>query len=81
MSVPVAIASICVDILFGEGSVLGTLDPIIIILSTAISFGVGYLSIELLLKLSQKIQFGYFCILYGIIAIAIIIPVLIASSF
>jgi len=80
MSVPVAIASIGVDILLGEGSVLGTLDPIIIILSTAISFGVGYLSIELLLKLSQKIQFGYFCILYGIIAVAIIIPILIVSS-
>ncbi len=80
MSVPVAIASIGIDIIFGEGSILGTLDPIIIILSTLISFGVGYLTIEFLIRVAQKIQFGYFCILYGIISIIIIIPILLISS-
>ncbi len=74
MSVPVVIASIAVDIIFGEGSVFGILDPITIIIITLISFIVGYASIEILLKIAKKIQFGYFCLLYGIIAYAIILP-------
>ena len=73
------IASIGVDIIFSESSVFGTLDLLTIILITLISFCVGYLSIELLLKVSQKIDFGYFCIVYGIISYAIIIPFLIIS--
>ncbi|MFW9900174.1 MAG: undecaprenyl-diphosphate phosphatase [Candidatus Thorarchaeota archaeon] len=77
MSVPVALASIIVDIIFGEGSVFGTLEPYLIILSTIISFLVGYLTIELLLRIAQKISFGYFCISYGIIAYIIIVPLLI----
>ena len=77
MSVPVAIASIIVDIIFGEGSIFGTLEPFLIVLSTIISFLVGYLTIELLLRIAQKISFGYFCISYGIIAYIIIVPLLI----
>ncbi|GAJ01309.1 unnamed protein product, partial [marine sediment metagenome] len=68
MSVPVVIASIAVDIIFGEGSVFRILDPITIIIITFFSFIVGYASIEILLKIAKKIQFGYFCLLYGIIA-------------
>ena len=74
MSVPVVIASIAVDIIFGEGSVFRILDPITIIIITFISFIVGYASIEILLKIAKRIQFGYFCLLYGIIAYAIILP-------
>ena len=74
MSVPVVIASIAVDIIFGEGSVFRILDPITIIIITLISFIIGYASIEILLKIAKRIQFGYFCLLYGIIAYAIILP-------
>ncbi|MFX0000147.1 MAG: undecaprenyl-diphosphate phosphatase [Candidatus Hodarchaeota archaeon] len=74
MSVPVAIASIIVDIIFGDGSVFGIIEPFLIILTTIICFFVGYLTIEFLLKVAQKINFGYFCIVYGIIAYLIIIP-------
>ena len=74
MSVPVVIASIAVDIIFGEGSVFRILDPITIIIITLSSFIVGYASIEILLKIAKRIQFGYFCLLYGIIAYAIILP-------
>ena len=74
MSVPVVIASIAVDIIFGEGSVFRILDPITIIIITFLSFIVGYASIEILLKIAKRIQFGYFCLLYGIIAYAIILP-------
>ena len=77
MSVPVAIASIIVDIIFGEGSVLSALEPINIVLITIISFLVGYLTIEFLLRIAQKISFGYFCISYGLIAYIIIIPILV----
>lgn len=77
MSVPVIIASIGVDILFGEGSVFGSLDPITIIVTTIISFLVGYLTMNLLLKIANKIGFGYFCIIYGLVAILIIVPILI----
>lgn len=74
MSVPVAIASIIVDIIFGGGSIFGTLDPLLVISTALISFLVGYFTIELLLRVAQRISFGYFCILYGVIAFLIIIP-------
>jgi len=80
MSVPVVFASIIVDFIFGEGSVFGILDPITIIIITIVSFVVGYVSIEILLKLAQKLNFGYFCIIYGIIAFAIIFPFLLISN-
>ena len=74
MSVPVVLASIGMDIIFGEGSVFGTIDIFTILIITAVSFIVGYLSMELLLKIAQKINFSYFCILYGVISFVIIIP-------
>ena len=80
MSVPVVFASIGVDIIFGEGSVFGTLDILTIAVITLVSFSVGYISIEILLKLAKKVQFGYFCVLYGIITYAIVLPVLIITS-
>lgn len=80
MSVPVAFASIAVDIIFGEGSVFGSLDLLTIIVITAVSFLVGYLSMEVLLKVAKRLPFGYFCILYGIIAFAIIVPFMIAAA-
>lgn len=76
MSVPVVFASIIVDIIFGEGSIFGTLNMITIVIITLVSFLIGYLTIELLLKLASKINFGYFCILYGIVAYLVIIPFL-----
>ena len=77
MSVPVVIASIILDIIFGEGSIFGTLDLITIIITTLVSFLTGYLTIELLIKLAKKINFGYFCVLYGVIAYLVIIPFII----
>ncbi len=74
MSVPVVLASIGMDIVFGEGSVFGTIDIFTILIITAVSFIVGYLSMELLLKIAQKINFSYFCILYGVISFVIIVP-------
>ncbi|MBY9012456.1 MAG: undecaprenyl-diphosphate phosphatase [Candidatus Lokiarchaeota archaeon] len=74
MSVPVALASIGMDIIFGEGSVFGTIDIFTILIITLVSFIVGYLSMEVLLKIAQKINFSYFCIFYGVISFAIIVP-------
>ncbi|MFX1425496.1 MAG: undecaprenyl-diphosphate phosphatase [Promethearchaeota archaeon] len=74
MSVPVVIASIIVDIIFGEGSIFGKLDLITILIITIVSFSTGYFTIELLLKLANKINFGYFCVLYGVVAYIVIIP-------
>jgi len=74
MSVPVVLASIGMDIIFGEGSVFGTIDIFTILIITAVSFIVGYLSMELLLKIAQKINFSYFCILYGVLSFVIIVP-------
>ena len=78
MSVPVVFASIGLDIFTGE---FISLDPLTIILATLISFGVGYISMEFLLRISKKIQFGYFCLLYGIISVSIILPFLMISIF
>ena len=74
MSVPVVLASIGMDIIFGEGSVFGTIEIFTILIITVVSFIVGYLSMELLLKIAQKINFSYFCILYGVLSFAIIVP-------
>jgi undecaprenyl-diphosphatase len=79
MSVPVALASIGVDIIFGGGSVFGFIDPLTIILIVVISFLIGFLSMEALLRIAKKIDFGYFCIIYGITAFFITIPFLILS--
>jgi undecaprenyl-diphosphatase len=76
MSVPVVFASIGVDIIFGEGSVFGTLNLLEILLTTLTSFIIGYLTMEVLLRIAKKIQFGYFCIIYGLISFAIITPFL-----
>jgi undecaprenyl-diphosphatase len=78
MSVPAVIASIMVDILFGSSSIFA-LDTTVIIIITLISFVVGYLTIEVLLRVAKKVNFGYFCIIYGIIAVLIITPFLIIS--
>jgi undecaprenyl-diphosphatase len=77
MSVPVIIASIGVDILFGEGSIFGILDLFTIIVITLISFSVGYLTMNILLKIANKIGFGYFCIIYGLVALLILLPIII----
>ncbi|MHA1235369.1 MAG: undecaprenyl-diphosphate phosphatase [Promethearchaeota archaeon] len=74
MSVPVILASIGMDIIFGEGSVFGTINIFTIFIIIAVSFIVGYLSMELLLKIAQKINFSYFCILYGVLSFMIIVP-------
>lgn len=74
MSVPVALASIGMDIIFGEGSVFGTIDLFTILIITAVSFIVGYFSMELLLRIARKINFSYFCILYGVVSFVIIVP-------
>ncbi|MFX1435729.1 MAG: undecaprenyl-diphosphate phosphatase [Promethearchaeota archaeon] len=83
MSVPVALASIIVDIMvnfiFGTGSFFGSLNIILIIITTSISFLVGYLTIDFLLRIAKKINFGYFCITYGIIAYLIILPFMIIA--
>ncbi|MFW9894784.1 MAG: undecaprenyl-diphosphate phosphatase [Candidatus Thorarchaeota archaeon] len=76
MSAPVAIASIFVDIVFGQGSIFGTLDLITILIITLTSFLIGYLTIGLLLLIAKKINFGYFCVIYGVIAYLVIIPFL-----
>ncbi|TXT66539.1 MAG: Undecaprenyl-diphosphatase [Promethearchaeota archaeon] len=76
ISVPAVIGSVVADIVFGSGSVFFTLDISIILISTGVSFIVGYLSIEGLLKLAKRINFGYFCITYGLIAFVIILPFL-----
>lgn len=79
MSVPVAIASIIVDIVLGGSQVLTILSPLFILISTLISFFVGYLTIGVLLHIAQKISFGYFCVIYGVIAYLIIIPFMIGA--
>lgn len=76
MSVPVVFASIGLDLITGNFIML---DLVTIILATVISFGVGYISMEFLLRISKKIQFGYFCLFYGIISISIILPFLVIS--
>lgn len=76
MSIPVVLGVIVVDVLFGDYSVFGYLDPLTIVVVTVISFIVGYLTMEALLRLARKIQFGYFCIFFAVIAFAVVLPFL-----
>ncbi|MHA2326133.1 MAG: undecaprenyl-diphosphate phosphatase, partial [Promethearchaeota archaeon] len=57
MSVPVAFASILVDLIFGEGLIFGVLDLLTIVITTLVSFITGYLTIEFLLRIAQKTSF------------------------
>jgi len=77
MSVPVAFAAIGLDFISGDAM---RLDLTTILVATIFSFIVGYLSMEVLLKLAKKIEFGYFCLIYGIVAFCIIIPFLLLSG-
>ncbi|MHA1883480.1 MAG: undecaprenyl-diphosphate phosphatase [Promethearchaeota archaeon] len=79
MSVPVTIASVLVDIIFGEGSLIGALNILTIGIIIFVSFLIGYLTIDLILRLARKINFGYFCVLYGVIAYLIIVPFILIS--
>lgn len=74
MSVPASIGSIGVDILFNEGSIIGSFDIFVLFSVTLVSAIVGYISIDILLRVARKIEFGYFCIAYGIIAFIVIVP-------
>ena len=74
ISVPAAIGSILVDIIFGQGSVFGSLDVLTILFITIISFLVGYATIESFLKIAKRVELGYFCIIYGVLSYVIIIP-------
>jgi hypothetical protein len=40
---------------------------------------IGYLTMEILLRVARKVNFGYFCIIYGVIAFLTIIPILIIN--
>ena len=77
MSVPVALAAIGLDFISGDPMGVGIT---VILIATGVSFLVGYLSMEVLMKLAKKIEFGYFCVIYGIIAFCIIIPFLLISG-
>lgn len=79
ISVPAVFGSIGADIIFGEGSIFASLNLLVIIIVTLISFVIGYLTMEILLKIANRLSFGYFCISYGIISFIIIIPFLIIN--
>lgn len=74
MTVPAEVVFICINIGVGKGSILVILDPIVIITIMMVSFMAAYASIELLLRVAKKIRFGYFCIFYGAISFALIVP-------
>jgi undecaprenyl-diphosphatase len=74
ISVPAVFGSIGADIILGGGSVFSSLNIFIILTVTIVSFIIGYLSMEILLKVAKKISFGYFCIAYGLISFLIILP-------
>jgi undecaprenyl-diphosphatase len=74
ISVPAAFGSIFVDLIFGQGSIFGSMDLITILIITIVSFVAGYATIEIFLKIAQKIEFGYFCIVYGVLSYIIIVP-------
>ena len=55
-------------------------DPLTILVITLVSFITGYLSIEFLLRIAKRVKFGYFCIIYGIIAYIVVLPAVILNS-
>jgi undecaprenyl-diphosphatase len=59
-------------------SVFTTIPWYGLLLGTIISFVVGYFTIGLFLRLAQRVNFGYFCILFGSIAVVIMMIVVLA---
>jgi len=76
MSVPAVLAAIAVDYLFGEYPIFGIIDPVTFLIVTLVTFLVGYFMMDLIIRFARKIQFGYFCIAFGVIAFILIVPFL-----
>jgi len=71
MSIPASLGVVFLE------AVTGTLPPLIfwqILLTLALTFATGYLSMDFLLRLSRRVNFPKFCLLLGIIAIILNVP-------
>ncbi|MEE9151000.1 MAG: undecaprenyl-diphosphate phosphatase [Thermoplasmata archaeon] len=73
MSIPAIIGIMAIEIFRGKVASIG-IAPVIA--GIAASFIVGYLMIDILLRFAQKVKFGSFCVVFGIIAVIVGIMVL-----
>ena len=68
LSVPVSIAASAYLFLFGD---MVDIELKFFLLASLFAFIFGYLTMEVLIRISQKINFAKFCIFFGILAVAI----------
>ncbi len=68
MSVPAVLGIFTIELLLG-GAVLPTIAPIDLLLMEIIVFFTGLLSMEILLRIAQRISFWKFCLVLGVVAI------------
>ncbi len=69
MSVPIVILAVLTDFLFSGEPILMNFNPTVLLLMIGVSFFVGLVTIDFLLKIAKKLNFSLFCIFIGIIAI------------
>lgn len=70
MSIPATLGVIAFELVSGSMAAIGILPILAGILA---AFVVGYIMIDALLAIARKVEFGKFCIIFGIIAIAAVV--------
>jgi undecaprenyl-diphosphatase len=73
MSIPAITGIIILETLRGAVTSIGIIP---IIAGVIVSFILGYLMIDILLKFAKRVKFDVFCVVFGMIAIAIAILVI-----
>ena len=71
MSLPAIIAAAGFDFIQSDFQIPGDITGIIVMIGVA--FIVGLVTMEILIRIAQKISFGYFCIAFGAVAIILVI--------
>jgi membrane protein DedA with SNARE-associated domain len=80
MSAPAIIGATFFDILISSSPIIYNVDLIILVTVLVLTAIIGLLTIRVLTGLAKKINFAYFCIILGVITIAIALPSIILGG-
>ncbi|MFX1486675.1 MAG: undecaprenyl-diphosphate phosphatase [Promethearchaeota archaeon] len=80
MSVPAVLAGVILDYTVYGVPTSAELSLVTLLIMILVAFAIGFLTVGGLTKLSRRINFAYFCIILGLIATAISMPVLVGGG-
>jgi undecaprenyl-diphosphatase len=77
MSVPIILAAFIFDLLISGVPEVAGISFYVLILMIGVAFAFGLLSMDVLLIIAKKVNFAYFCIIIGLIAVVLgILPLI-----